>query len=298
MTKKATPSFFGLAILLLTAGCFDIPPGGGTGGGSGGSSGGGAGGGGGGAFPSVDDFSQPGPFAILEENPAGCTVFRPEPLGAGGLRHPLIVWGNGTTAWPALYREGLEHLATHGFIVAAANTSNAGSGNAMLDCIDWVVEQNETSGSDYEDNVDTAHIGATGHSQGGGGALMVGRDDRIAATAPLQPYILFPNHDSSSHGEQNGPMLLLSGGNDGTAPISPHQITVFQDANVPVFWGVLESATHLGDSLGDMGRYRGPITAWFRHHLMGDELAESVFYGESCELCEDSDWTVEKKAID
>jgi hypothetical protein len=125
---------------------------------------------------------------------------------------------------------------------------------------------------------------------------MVGQDPRVTATAPVQPYIGFDSHDLGSHAQQKGPMFLMSGGEDTIAPIDPNQTTVFADANVPVFWGTLETATHLGDPYGDMGRYRGPITAWFRYHLLGDATARGVFYGASCALCVNDEWTVDTKS--
>jgi hypothetical protein len=66
---------------------------------------------------------------------------------------------------------------------------------------------------------------------------------------------------------------------------------------VPVFWGTLSGATHTGTAIGSIGGYRGPATAWFRLHLMGDENARSLFYGASCGLCGDAAWTEQRKGI-
>src|SRR6185436_16635721 len=121
------------------------------------------------SFPSVQDFATAGPFKTIQEAGGGstCTIFRPAPLGEGGVRHPIILWGNGTTASPPIYAPMLTHWASHGFIVAAANTSNAGTGTEMLACADWVIAENGRSGSAYEGKVDVARMGASGHSQGG-----------------------------------------------------------------------------------------------------------------------------------
>lgn len=252
-----------------------------------------------GRFPPVTDFAAPGRFETLQE--AGgltCTTFRPMTLGADGVPHPVIVWGNGTFLSVTSYAGVLTHWASHGFIVAAANTSNAGTGAEMIACMEWVLAENARAGSPYEGHVDAVHIGASGHSQGGGGAIMVGRDARIVVTAPLQPYTSGLGHDSTSWVEQNGPMFLMSGENDNIAGAGPNQLVVFNATNVPVFWGILAGADHLVSGTGDITGYRGPATAWFRLHLMGDESGRALFYGADCGLCVDPMWDVQRKGIE
>lgn len=265
---------------------------------------GGAGAGGAGSvFPEVSDFAAEGPY------PGGstlvttdlCEISYPPTLADSTLKHPVILWGNGTTAQPSFYRAVLTHWASHGFIVGAALTSNAGSGTEMIACLDFLIAENERSGSVFEGKVDTARVGASGHSQGGGGALMVGRDERVMVTAPLQPYIsMVPGggvFDRASITEQHGPMFMMSGTGDFIAAPAQNQQPVFDTTNVPVFWGNLMGADHLGSALGDITGYRGPATAWFRYHLMGDSSARAMFYGEDCTLCTDPQWIVQTKGI-
>lgn len=248
-------------------------------------------------FPTVTDFAARGPFATAQvASPAKCKVFRPEPLGELGRRHPVIVWGNGTLGFPAVYVGLLGHLASHGFVVIAANTTNAGTGAEMSACLDWLIAEDQRSGSAFYGRIDASRVGATGHSQGGGGAIMLGRDPRVVTTAPLMPYVEGLGHEPSSQSMQHGPMLLLSGRTDTIAPPARNQEPVFEAANVPVFWGLLETAGHLA-ALGDAGRFRGPMTAWFRAELMGDSAAAELFHGASCGLCRDGRWTVQRKDI-
>jgi hypothetical protein len=245
-------------------------------------------------------FANAGPYATTSgAGGSQCTIFRPSTLGQGGVCHPIIVWGNGTFTSPAVYSGVLTHWASHGFIVAAANTSNAGSGAEMTACLDYVIGQNNTSGSAYFRRVDVTKVGASGHSQGGGGTIMIGRDARIVVTAPLQPYTQqgFGGFQQSSIGQQKGAMFLMSGSADTVATPTPNQSRVYSGANVPVFWGTLAGATHTGTAVGNIGGYRGPATAWFRYHLMGDQSARSLFYGASCGLCTNSSWTVQRKGI-
>ena len=44
-------------------------------------------------------------------------------------------------------------------------------------------------------------------------------------------------------------------------------------------FGILLGTGHL-ETLGDGGRHRGYSTAWLAHHLLGDQEAYRVFYGD------------------
>ncbi len=257
----------------------------------------GGGGNGGSTFPAVSDFSRSGPFSTTSGNEGpSCTIYRPRTLGEAGRRHPIIIWGNGTGASPSTYGSLLSHWASHGFVVAAARTSNAGSGSEMIACLDYLVQQNGRSSGTYAGRLDLNRVGSSGHSQGGGGSIMAGQDRRITATAPFQPYTIGLGHRSSSQSRQNGPMFLMTGGRDTIASPTLNARPVFRNANVPVFWGELNSAGHF-EPVGNAGGYRGPSTAWLRYHLMNDGNAESLFYGSRCGLCTDRSWTVERKGI-
>ena len=248
-------------------------------------------------FPAVADFAARGPFATTDESQGtGCRVYRPATLGENDLDHPVILWGNGTGGSPSTYGDLLDHWASHGFVVAAATTSNAGSGQEMLACLDRLETLNGRSTGAYAGNLNLNRVGSSGHSQGGGGSIMAGQDSRITVTAPFQPYVLGLGHDTSSQSNQNGPMFLMTGSDDTLAGPTLNGRPVFRNANVPVFWGNLEGVGHF-EPVGDAGDYRGPSTAWYRFHLMGDSNAESVFYGSNCALCTDSDWEVQKKGI-
>ena len=40
------------------------------------------------------------------------------------------------------------------------------------------------------------------------------------------------------------------------------------------------------------------ITAWMRVHLMEDTELTDRFYGDACDLCSDSAWSVQQKMMD
>ncbi|WP_329051564.1 acetylxylan esterase [Amycolatopsis sp. NBC_01488] len=229
-------------------------------------------------------YDQPGPFAVVSEPlDATHTVFRPADLGGG--KHAVIVWGNGTGAVPAVYAGLLRHLASYGFVVAAADTVNSGTGVEMLDGARTLVAENARPGSAYFGRIDTAHIGATGHSQGGGGAIAAGADPLVTTTVPIEPGPL------GSVAALRGPVLFLGGQSDVVVPPALLVIPRYYAASqVPAVYGELAGATHFTPA-GDGGGFRGAITAWFRYWLAGDEQARGVFFGPGCTLCADPAWS-------
>ena len=244
-------------------------------------------------FPGVSDFAAAGPFAVTVENntgPSGVfTIFRPASLGQNGLRHPILAWGNGTATTPATYAALLGHLASHGFVVIAANTTNAGSGVAMRQGIDWLVAQDGAPGGVFSNRLDIGNIGAFGHSQGGGGAINAGAHPRVRTVIPIQP---LPQPQFLQ-----GTMLLLCGGNDTIVhPETACRNLVYTPAIVPTFFGILNGVDHFAP-FGDGGPMRAPITAWFRGELMRDQSARARFYGSDCTYCVNPGWQVSRKGF-
>jgi hypothetical protein len=250
------------------------------------------------AFPPVTAPDDPAPFATatpgnLEGPDASCSIHRPAMLGEGGLKHPVILWGMGTGGFNT-YPPTFERWASQGFVVAAAILGNGqGDGVEMLACLDYVCEQ-------YAPHVDCTRVGASGHSQGGGGAIMTGQDPRVITTAPIQPYIAqgFGGFDVASIARQTGVMLLLSGTADTIAAPAMHQQPIFDMTNVPVFWANLVDGDHVVTGIDGAASYAEITLAWFRLQLMNDEAFREQFYGASCAYCMDSAWIVVRDGID
>jgi hypothetical protein len=250
------------------------------------------------AWPSVTDFSAAGPFKTMQESAeaADCTIFRPSTLGEQGRRHPVVIWGNGTGSNPQQVSGLLTNLASHGVVVSAANTSNAGSGQEMLACLDYILKQNTSKGSAYEGKIDPDKVGASGWSQGGNGTLQAGKDPRVIATAPVCPYRNLGGDSASAEKAQHAPMFQVSGGSDNLASKANHQEPVFNNSTCPIIWGELSGATHMEITGANNGMI-GPITAWYRYKLMGDAEAGKLFKKDTCLLCKDSNWKVQYNSL-
>jgi hypothetical protein len=197
----------------------------------------------------------------------------------------VITWGNGTGCPTATYTALLDHWASHGFVVIATDSVMTGSGTEMLNGI------NVLSSGTFADKVDLSRIGASGHSQGGGGTLAASRDPRIKCSAPIQPWLMM---SGSPQGQLSGPSFIISGSTDFIVPAAGVR-GVFSQTNVPAVYGDLKGVDHM-TWVGGAPVIRGYTTAWFRWHLMDDTVAAGQFTG-ACAICSDSRWSVEKKNI-
>jgi len=223
------------------------------------------------------------------------TLFRPMDLRQGGLCHPVITWGNGTGSTPTLYRALLNHLASHGFVVIASNSTNVAQGDPapMLAGVTWVLAQNADPTSVMYQRIDTTHIGATGHSQGGFATTTAGGDARITTIAPLC--------GATTQHNLHGPAMLFCGGVDTTVPCTTIMSAYNGITNQPVMLASYLAADH-ANWITFGGNTVKPVevtvTAWMRVHLMGDTALRGRFYGASCTLCQDAAWSVMRKMMD
>jgi hypothetical protein len=222
-------------------------------------------------------------------NMALYTLYRPSNFEPG-KRYPVLTWGNGTCALPRGYngRDGLgllSHVASHGFIVIAANSRWVGSGQPLLRGLSWVIEQNGNPSSPLYGKVDTARVGAFGHSQGGGATSVAGRDPRVSTT------ILLNGGGSSG---LRGPTYVLTGEQD-LAPASAQ--SAYNSATVPAAFINLKSSDHI-TLITEPARVAPSVTAWFRYHLLRDSVGRGWFAGSSCQLCNrPAEWTYLSKNL-
>jgi hypothetical protein len=257
-----------------------------------------------GMFPQADP-SKNGSLAVTTTMNTGpmmsYTMFRPTDLTKNGPLFPVVTWGNGTGTTPSVYSFLLTRLASHGFIVIASNSMNVAQGNPppMLDGVTWVFQQNCDPSSPLYQHVDTAHVGATGHSQGAFATMTAGTDPRIVATAPIEGSLPAMLH---------GPSLLLCGGMDTTVGCMGAQSAFSAIAGEPLMYAELLAASHtswITDAItAQFGMGAGSpfvtvVTAWFRLFLMNDQSMKPMFYGPSCTLCKDTaTWTIMQKMLD
>jgi dienelactone hydrolase len=256
---------------------------------------------------STTDVTVKGPFETVSENVDGAILYRPKNMITGCL-YPVITWGHGAGGSPSNYTTVLTMMASHGFVVIASTAGNVQDGgsstnqfkNKMVEVAEWVIKQKDNSSSVLYQKIDTAKIGAAGHSQGGYGASEAGQNPLIKTSVSISGAVGSSN--------QKGPAFIICGGKDTNsgARCEDHPTATFNGTTgVPVFFGKCLNADHgnwgfeamLADKTKPHDIVQATI-AWFRYHLMGDEVYRSWFYGADCYLCKHANWNVQRKSME
>ncbi|MFB8006580.1 hypothetical protein [Nocardia sp. NPDC056000] len=267
--------------------------------------------------PSVEaTYSQPGPWAVTTQKGFGCCdstgaaydIWYPANLGAGGFRHPIITFGDGTNAVPSQYEYLLTHLASWGFVVIATENKQTGSGTDIAGAVDFLLRRAADPASVFHDRLDANAIGAVGHSQGATGALnaMANSDGRIRTVVPIELPIQILCATGSWCPDTgrlvSGSVFLVNGSADFLISPSeqalPRQVIGLQSIrayyeaipnSIPKAWGTLVGPNHndvqgqpdcvgaaFPCAVGVYG-YLGYPTAWLAARLLGREDARSAF---------------------
>jgi hypothetical protein len=273
------------------------------------------------------DPTVPGPFAIATDKNVGplagytpdpiygdtqqrFNVYRPKDLATSGYCHPILVWANGhgdnpeqnpplcvvdsgANKWCGTYPVLIEQLASHGFVVVASLSSTTSKGDPLPTIVglNWLLEQSELSTSPYYHRLDTAHIGALGHSEGGASTSKAAADARIIAIGTVS--------GTSTITALHGPALFICGGQDTVVSCDSVENTYNAVTDQPAMFMNNLSADHGGWEYqnGAKGPDIFALTAWFRVQLMGDTANRKYFYGSSCTLCTDNRVTVKRNSL-
>lgn len=259
--------------------------------------------------------------------PGAYTLVFPSALGAFGVNHPVIVWGNGTStlANPTCpYADELRRLAQRGFVVIAANTGQSGNGDHIRLGAATAINWNSDPSSIFYQNLDVGRIAAAGHSQGAVGAinavleapnshfasvLAISTPDRDA----LQIYN-DPECDLGLVGELGGCCVQAFGAACVPVPVPPESDMNTLDA--PIFFarGALDvisnetdeywypssttvpyaAASRDGAGHADVSSGRGYLTAWLVYTLnmsgANPATARGAFVGSPPEITTNTNW--------
>ncbi|MCM6774033.1 hypothetical protein NDR87_11170 [Nocardia sp. CDC159] len=261
------------------------------------------------------EYLQPGPWAVRTQEAFGCCdstgaaydVWYPADLGAHGVRHPIITWGNGTSAVPRQYDHLLRHLASWGFVVVATENQNTGDGADIVAAARYLISQADDPASVFHGRLNTAAVGAMGHSQGATGVVnaMIASggliETAVAVEIPAQTFCSNGRRCADTGRLRSGSVLFVNGSSD--ALISPSQrlsglssgLQSNRDyyeavpASVTKAWGTLIGPNH-NDIQGQpdcaaaskpcttgVYGYLGYPTAWLAGRLQDRAVARAAF---------------------
>jgi hypothetical protein len=302
MSRKAVRSFFVLAMLGCVLACPTNPP----------------------NYPSKPvelKYYAPGPWAVTVSTGGACCdssnnkfdLYYPTTLGANGFMHPILTWGNGSFGSPLQYDYFLRHMASWGFVVIATQDQQTGTGQTILDGVNFMVHANSDPASTFFHKLNVNQIGAFGHSQGAGGAgnALIKSAGLIKTVVPIELparvwCTLGPNCFEPAN-LTSGSVFFIDGSTD--FPISPptqtpqtsgeQSVQAFYDAtpgSVRKLKGTLIGPNHndvqgqpdcahaMFPCVNGVYGYLGYPTAWFMYQLQGDAVAHGAFVNGTGEM--------------
>jgi hypothetical protein len=205
-------------------------------------------------------------------------IFRPavSKYGQGGVRHPLLVWGNGYTNTVDIWQGFLGRVASYGFVVVAPEQTQV-TANQMNAALDYVLRLANDPTSEDCGKIDTTKIGSTGYSLGGMGAISVGSNARITSTFVF----------ASNGGVNNlkSPWGVIGGDQDTTFKWTAIDAAV-TGSTQPAFGAALVGVSHNGVAAN--GKAQEGYIGWMRWRFMSDRAGHDMFVGPNCQICTDA----------
>ena len=261
-----------------------------------------------------------GPYSAIiteYETLPGMTVYRPKDLTpfTGNKKLPILLWGNGACAnTTEEHKNFLNEIVSHGYILIGIGLfdqienrdPNAPrvitKSSQLIEALDWIIEQNNSSSSEFYGKIETSKIASMGMSCGGLQAIEISDDPRITTTIVCNSGVLpepspmgaMPSLTKDDLQKYHNPVLYIIGG-----PTDIAYDNAMDDfskvSHVPIVMTNYD--------VGHGGTYRQPhggaftkvALAWLNWQLKGIDEDAKEFLGEDCGLCEDSEWDIEIK---
>ena len=248
-------------------------------------------------------------IAVKESGMPDFVIYRPKDLMHAHARCgalPLLMFANGGCMDTSIgYERMLTEIASHGYIVMAIGEmqdvrndrkESHTPSSELKRGLDWIVQQSVTKGSDYYQNIDTARIGAAGHSCGGAQVLA------NAADARLKTYLILnagmgdmemAGASKASLPNMHGSALYIVGGPSDVA-FENAQKDYERITDTPVALADHPASGHGGTYEhpygGDYGRM---VIDWLDWQLKGEKAKAAIFLDGKLDKYEG--WTIKAK---
>lgn len=234
--------------------------------------------------PSTNSQTNPVPTGVKSLTDGSKKVYYPAALEAETKKYPVVVWANGTGCATDMYDGLLKKIAEGGYIVVADSSVMTADGKAQIDSIDYIIGKNSDTGSVFCGKVDTAKIGAAGHSQGGKSSVNAAqKDGRIKCIVSIA--------GASSKDEAKGlkaSALYLTGTADMVVVSSQWCKPSYEVSDGRAVYASLKGGVHT-TCMTNPEKVSGYAVSWFDAYLKNDSAAKAKFQNGG-ELSKDSAW--------
>jgi predicted dienelactone hydrolase len=222
-------------------------------------------------------------------------------VDTSGGPYPLIVFAHGLTSSRLFSPDYTQHLASHGYVVAAPDfplTKIGTPGGFVLRdlpnqagdvsfVIDSMLRFNDEDGNLLRGSIDPEHIGLTGHSLGAFTTLITiyglygaERDDRIDAALSISGSACF--YDEGDVGDVSTPLMVLHGSEDLIVPRSGSR-KAYDQAHAPRYWVEVRGANHVRFSFADIDD--SVVVGGVRRSVGADESVATPEPGTGVQSC-------------
>jgi dienelactone hydrolase len=255
-------------------------------------------------------------------------VYRPKDLGGlGRQKLGVVAWGNGGCSDDgASSRFHLSEIASHGYLVIASGRILSGPGappreprpaaqpgpippartqvSDLTAAVDWALAENQRQGSPFFGRIDPSLVAYSGWSCGGLQALQVAKDPRVK-TLVLHNTGVFNDGPSAIPGMDVGkdvlqtlhtPVIYILGGPTDIAYANGMD-DVKRIAHVPVAVANLPVGHGGTFNQPNGGAAASVAVSWLDWQLRGDTRSAKRFVGEDCGLCQDAQWSLQRKQM-
>jgi len=243
-----------------------------------------------------EHFAATGPSAVTTAqagDAAGTyTLAYPTDFASDGTDNAVVAYGNGTGgSCDGPSAPVLDHLASWGFVVVCPNSGSTGWGTEIWAGAQHLIAQAGNPSSIFHGELDTAAVGAAGHSQGATGAanatvLSNGVITSTVGLATVDPGFHFPADQLPAFGQIDDPIFFVSGTADFLTSQSSQQ-NYFNQVRGPAAKAAVVGADHNSMIPASLGY----VTAWFRYTLGDDGFARQAFVGSPPEINANAAWT-------
>ncbi|MGH0032641.1 MAG: alpha/beta hydrolase family protein [Myxococcota bacterium] len=209
-------------------------------------------------YPAEDDGTLPFSLYDLLVAAIESDVALDEPPVADGS-FPLLVFshGNAGVRFQSIFLQ--EHLASHGFVVAAPDHAGNTAGDAILPnpppftardrpldislVIDEMLDLDDLPGDPFHDRIEDDRIGVFGHSFGGFTTLAMASgfedvppDERVSVLMPIAPATGGLTDEMLA--DVRLPTLVLGGTSDTITPVDPNSVRAFEETSGIPRWRI------------------------------------------------------------
>lgn len=234
-------------------------------------------------------------------------IWYPTELERSARAYPAILVVNASNTAALNYEPFFARLASWGFVVVGNDDRQTGTGLSASQTLDYLLEQNASTGSLFFEKIDTERLGIVGYSQGGAGAVRAVTEYdssgmfKVLFTGSAAHTYLSQMWGGYDPAKVSIPWFMTAG--TGTSDDTGVSDITAEWAGVAPLASLKENYDKMAEDVLKIRaratgaeheemlvRTDGYMTAWMLYLLQNDTEAGQVFLGEDAEILHNANW--------